>query len=74
MSASRLLSVLPIRPASSRPSVAGRALLAVTLSLVAFGLISVYSASSYVAQTQGLEDSHYLFQQLSRASGSWRWP
>jgi cell division protein FtsW len=47
--------------------VAGRALLAVTLSLVAFGLLSVYSASSYVAQVQGLEDSHYLFQQVSRA-------
>ena len=67
MSASRLLSVLPMRPASSRPSVTGRALLAVTLSLVAFGLISVYSASSYVAQVQGLEDSHYLFQQVNRA-------
>ena len=67
MSASRILSVLPMRPASSRPSVTGRALLAVTLSLVAFGLISVYSASSYVAQAQGLEDSHYLFQQMSRA-------
>ncbi len=67
MSASRFLRVLPMRPASSRPSVTGRALLAVTLSLVAFGLISVYSASSYVAHTQGLEDSHYLFQQLSRA-------
>lgn len=67
MSASTLLSALPMRPASSRPSVAGRALLAVTLSLVAFGLLSVYSASSYVAQVQGLEDSHYLFQQVSRA-------
>ena len=42
-------------------------MLAVTLSLVAFGLLSVYSASSYVAQVQGLEDSHYLFQQVSRA-------
>jgi len=68
VSASRLLSVLPMRPASSRPSVTGRALLAVTLSLVAFGLISVYSASSYVAQVQGLEDSHYLFQQVNRAA------
>jgi len=67
VSASTLLSALPMRPASSRPSVAGRALLAVTLSLVAFGLLSVYSASSYVAQVQGLEDSHYLFQQVSRA-------
>ena len=67
MSASSFLSALPMRPASSRPSVTGRALLAVTLSLVAFGLLSVYSASSYVAQVQGLEDSHYLFQQVSRA-------
>ena len=67
MSASSLLSALPMRPASSRPSVTGRALLAVTLSLVAFGLLSVSSASSYVAQVQGLEDSHYLFQQVSRA-------
>ena len=67
MSASTLLRALPMRPASSRASVAGRALLAVTLSLVAFGLLSVYSASSYVAQVQGLEDSHYLFQQVSRA-------
>jgi len=67
VSASNLLSALPMRPASSRPSVAGRVLLAVTLSLVAFGLLSVYSASSYVAQVQGLEDSHYLFQQVSRA-------
>jgi len=67
MSPSSLLSALPMRPASSRPSVTGRALLGVTLSLVAFGLLSVYSASSYVAQVQGLEDSHYLFQQVSRA-------
>ena len=67
MSPSSLLSALPMRPASSRPSVTGRALLGVTLSLVAFGLLSVYSASSYVAQVQGLEDSYYLFQQVSRA-------
>jgi len=67
MIASSLLRALPMRPASSRPSGTGRALLAVTLSLVAFGLLSVYSASSYVAQVQGLEGSHYLFQQVSRA-------
>ena len=67
MSPSSFLSALPMRPASSRPSVTGRALLGVTLSLVAFGLLSVYSASSYVAQVQGLEDSYYLFQQVSRA-------
>jgi cell division protein FtsW len=48
--------------------VTGRSLLLVTVSLVVFGLISVYSASSYVAQLKGLEDSYYLFQQISRAA------
>ena len=67
MSASRLLRGFPVRPASARPSVAGRALLAVTASLVIFGLVSVYSASAHVAQARGLGDSHYLFQQMSRA-------
>ncbi len=68
MSTSRVLRGFPVRPASSRPSVAGRSLLLVTVSLVVFGLISVYSASSYVAQLKGLEDSYYLFQQISRAA------
>ncbi len=67
MSTSRVLRGFPVRPASSRPSVMGRALLLVTVSLVVFGLISVYSASSYVAQIKGLQDSYYLFQQISRA-------
>jgi len=67
VSTSRLLRGFPVRPASSRPSVTGRSLLLVTVSLVVFGLISVYSASSYVAQLKGLEDSYYLFQQISRA-------
>ncbi len=68
MSTSRLLRGFPVRPASSRPSVTGRSLLLITVSLVEFGLISVYSASSYVAQLKGLEDSYYLFQQISRAA------
>lgn len=68
MSTSRLLRGFPVRPASSRPSVTGRSLLLVTVSLVVFGLLSVYSASSYVAQLKGLEDSYYLFQQISRAA------
>jgi len=67
VSTSRVLRGFPVRPASSRPSVTGRSLLLVTVSLVVFGLISVYSASSYVAQLKGLEDSYYLFQQISRA-------
>jgi cell division protein FtsW len=34
---------------------------------VGFGLLSVYSASSYVAQQAGRPDTYYLFQQASRA-------
>lgn len=67
MTAGRLLRGFPVRPASSRPSVAGQALLGVTATLVVFGLVSVYSASSHIAQLKGLGDSHYLFQQTSRA-------
>ncbi len=67
MNASGLMRGLPVRPASSRPSFAGKALLGVTLSLLVFGLISVYSASSHIAQLRGLGDGHYLFQQMSRA-------
>ncbi len=58
---------LPLRPRGPRASVAGRALALITGALVAFGLLSVYSASSYVAQVEGLPDSHYFFQQVSRA-------
>jgi cell division protein FtsW len=57
----------PVRPNDRRPSVAGRALLGVTLVLVVFGLVSVYSASAYLAQTEGLPDTHYFFGQMSRA-------
>lgn len=57
----------PVRP-SSTTSVAGRSLAALTVLFVLFGLLSVYSASSFVAQSAGLEDSHYLFQQASKAA------
>lgn len=57
----------PVRPSSSA-SVAGKALMVLTMLFVAFGLLSVYSASSFVAQSAGLQDSHYLFQQASRAA------
>ncbi len=56
----------PVRPGTSK-SVAGKSLIAITMLFVAFGLLSVYSASSFVAQSAGLQDSHYLFQQASRA-------
>jgi len=67
MSGARLLRGFPARPATARPSSAGRWLLVVTAALVVFGLISVYSASAHVAQQKGLEDSYYLFQQMNRA-------
>ncbi len=57
----------PVRPPSAGPSASGRALLVVTILLVGFGLLSVYSASAYVAQGKGLPDTWYLFQQASRA-------
>ncbi|TFG65870.1 MAG: cell division protein FtsW [Gemmatimonadales bacterium] len=56
----------PVRPGSSK-SLAGKSLVAITVLFVGFGLLSVYSASSFVAQNAGLQDSHYLFQQASRA-------
>lgn len=68
MTLPHFLRDLPPGPAGSRASVAGRVLLVVTASLVVFGLLSVYSASSHVALRKGLADSHYLFQQLSRAA------
>ena len=57
----------PVRPTTESPSASGRFLLGTTLALVGFGLLSVYSASSYVAQQAGRPDTYYLFQQASRA-------
>ncbi len=42
-------------------------LLAVTVFLLLMGLITVYSASSFIAQKQGLPDHFYLRQQASKA-------
>ncbi|UCC74778.1 MAG: putative lipid II flippase FtsW [Gemmatimonadota bacterium] len=42
-------------------------LLAVTVLLLLIGLITVYSASSFLAQKQGLPDHFYLQQQASKA-------
>ena len=57
----------PVRPSADTPSASGRGLLVSTLVLMGFGLLSVYSASSYVAQQAGRPDTYYLFQQASRA-------
>ncbi len=56
-----------VQGTAGAPSWVRRALLGVTVVLVLFGLLSVYSASSFVAQSEGLPDSHYLIQQLGRA-------
>ncbi len=42
-------------------------LLAVAVFLVLVGLLTVYSASSFIAQKQGLPDHYYLRQQASKA-------
>lgn len=42
-------------------------LLAVSVFLVLVGLLTVYSASSFIAQKQGLADHYYLRQQASKA-------
>lgn len=47
---------------------AGRLLLVLTGILVAFGLLSVYSASSFVAEAEGLADTHYFVQQALRGA------
>lgn len=57
----------PVRP-SNGTSVPGRALFALTILFVLFGLLSVYSAGAYVAHTRGLQDGHFLFGQASRAA------
>jgi cell division protein FtsW len=43
------------------------ALLAVTVLLVLMGLLTVYSASTFLAQKNGLPDHYFLRQQASRA-------
>jgi cell division protein FtsW len=57
----------PVRP-SSGATVPGQTLFALTLVLVVFGLLSVYSAGAYVAHARGLQDGHFLFGQASRAA------
>jgi cell division protein FtsW len=49
------------------PSWVRHGLLAVTLLLVSFGLLSVYSASSFLAQSEGYPDSYYLLRQAAKA-------
>lgn len=56
-----------VQGSGGTPSWVRRVLLGVTLALVFVGLLSVYSASSFLAQSEGLPDSHYVLQQAARA-------
>ena len=47
---------------------AGRALAVLTFLLLGFGLLSVYSASSFLATARGLPDTHYLADQAVKAA------
>ncbi len=58
----------PVQTATGSPTWVRRGLLSVTGVLVLFGLLSVYSASSFAAQKAGLPDSYYLVNQLARAA------
>ena len=50
------------------PAWVRNALIGITLVLVVFGLLSVYSASSFAAQQSGLPGNHVLMSQLARAA------
>ncbi len=41
----------------------GAAVLALTLLLLSFGMVTLYSASSFLAQRQGLPDHYFVFRQ-----------
>jgi len=58
----------PVQTSSGSPAWVWRGLAGVTGALVLFGLISVYSASSFSAQQAGLPDSYFLVNQLARAA------
>lgn len=61
-------SVAPrVQGASGSPAWVRRSLLGITALLVLFGLLSVYSASSFQAEQSGLPASHILVDQLARA-------
>ena len=44
------------------------ALMAVTLLVLSFGLVTLYSASSFMAQQQGLADYHFVVRQAAGAA------
>ncbi len=57
-----------VQNSAGSPSWVGRTLLGVTIALVVFGLLSVYSASSFIAQQSGRPGSYMLVGQVARAA------
>lgn len=57
-----------VQESSGSPSLVRHMLLGTTLTLAVVGLLSVYSASSFVAQESGLPGNHVLLSQLARAA------
>ncbi|WP_419161169.1 FtsW/RodA/SpoVE family cell cycle protein [Candidatus Palauibacter sp.] len=57
-----------VQESAGSPAWVRHALLGITLVLVVFGLLSVYSASSFSAQQSGLPGNHVLMSQLARAA------
>jgi len=67
VSSGRGWGLTPVQSTVGSPAWVRRALLGVTLALVLFGLLSVYSASSFEAAQAGLSGSHFFVSQLQRA-------
>jgi len=61
------LGIARVQRSTGSPMWVRRTLVGVTLALVVFGLLSVYSASSFLAQQDGLPGNHVLVNQLARA-------
>lgn len=61
------LSGLEVQGTGASAPGAAKALLALTVTLVILGLLSVYSASSFIAQSEGLPDTYYLVEQATHA-------
>ncbi len=61
------LTGLEVQPTRAAAPGAATLLGGLTAVLLAFGLLSVYSASSFVAQARGLPDTYFLVEQATHA-------
>jgi len=69
MNASTLaLRAVGVDTTGERAAWESRTLFVLTLLLVTFGLLAVYSASAFLAQSKGFPDSYYLVNQATRAA------